>query len=1149
MRALAKVLLFVLAIFCTSGTWAQTTGTITGTVKDSTGAVIPGTAVSIRNEATAAQRSATTNNSGEYSFPSLEPGRYEFRFTSSDFAPLIRHVTLNVTERIAVDAVLQVSGSQQQVTVTSGEVLLQTQDNTLGRVIDGTAIRNMPLATRNFTQVLALSPGTSTTLNDATALGRGTQEISSNGARTGSNAYYVDGVDATNVHVNSAANNTLASNGVVTPSPEAIQEFKVQTGLYDALAGRSGGANVALVTRSGTNQFHGDVFEYFRNDALNANLYFLNQQGKRRPVLKQNQFGGTIGGPVLKNKLFFFFSYQGTRQINGIAGTSTLNLPQIPTVRTAQTLGAAFAGKNTAITTPATPNAATVTSVSADGSNISPVAIAMLNLKNPDGSYVLPSPQTSNTSGVNYGISIPSTFKEDQYIDAVDYQISNINRLSFKSIVAQQPQFNPLPSANVPGFGVTQAFKSRLYSLTDTHIFTPNIVNEARMGVSRTIGSTALQSAFPLTSIGMTRFNSGDFPDIPSISITGSFSLGYNVDADQADNETTWQYFDDLSWTKGKHQIQTGGEFRRYQDNYFDNNRFRGTLTFHSFPDFLLGLSGAPVSTGGNGTGNSNVYSASVASGTAARNDRISDYAFFAQDSWRFLSTLTLNYGLRWEYVGLPVDRYGRNGSFDIRKYVAPAPGTFTSVGFEQMENAAKPIPGLPTLPNTLTDNVNKLNFGPRIGLAFQARPWLNIRAGYGLTVDRASNQLGLRAALSLPNYERTTLTGTGNINSTFQNPFPVLPLRSQFPITPQIYGGVKTADGQGLTYPATIPALAINDIDPLFRTPYVQQYGLDVQIQAAPKTLLDIGYAGSHGVALPVENELNQAVLASPSHPVNGVTTTTSAAANVQARVPYIGFSTTGILYMQTKASSVYNSLQATVIQQATNGLQFQFSYDYSKSMDTMSGSLDGTTFNTFDGDQTNLAGNWGPSDYDRAHRIVVNAFYKIPAFGFGLNDTSFGKKIFNGWQVTGIGVVQSGLPFSVEDANGGSYYGVGQSRANFAPGITTAQAKLTGRTEDRLTHYFNTQAFVPAGGYYGNSGRNILRGPLQRNLDMSLIKDTTLHESLNIEFRSEFFNIMNYANFNSPDSSISSASSYGVISSTTGNPRVIQFALKLSF
>lgn len=171
MKALAKVLLFVLAIFCTSGTWAQTTGTITGTVKDSTGAVIPGTVVSIRNEATAAQRSATTNNSGEYSFPSLEPGRYEFRFTSSDFAPLIQHATLNVTEGIAVDAVLQVSGSQQQVTVTSGEALLQTQDNTLGRVIDGTAIRNMPLATRNFTQVLALSPGTSTTLNDATALG------------------------------------------------------------------------------------------------------------------------------------------------------------------------------------------------------------------------------------------------------------------------------------------------------------------------------------------------------------------------------------------------------------------------------------------------------------------------------------------------------------------------------------------------------------------------------------------------------------------------------------------------------------------------------------------------------------------------------------------------------------------------------------------------------------------------------------------------------------------------------------------------------------------------------------------------------------------------------------------------------------------
>ena len=323
----------------------QTTGTISGTVKDASGAVVPGTSVTLKNAATGTQRMSTANSAGEYAFPALDPGQYDIEFRSGSFAPVMRHVTLNVTEHIAVDTILQVSGSQQEINVTADAPILQTQDNTLGRVVDGQAIKQLPLATRNFTQILALSPGTNAPLNDATALGRGTTNISSDGARTGSNAFYIDGIDAVNIHVNSASNNTFASNGVVVPSPESIQEFKVQTGLFDATGGRSGGANVALVTRSGTDKFHGSVFEFFRNDDLNANLYFFNQVGTPRPELKQNQFGGTIGGPILRKRAFFFFSYQGTRQVNGVQGSSTLQLPSIPTVRTAATLGAAFAGQ------------------------------------------------------------------------------------------------------------------------------------------------------------------------------------------------------------------------------------------------------------------------------------------------------------------------------------------------------------------------------------------------------------------------------------------------------------------------------------------------------------------------------------------------------------------------------------------------------------------------------------------------------------------------------------------------------------------------------------------------------------------------------------------------------------------------------------
>ncbi|MGA3011565.1 MAG: TonB-dependent receptor [Terracidiphilus sp.] len=1121
------MLLLCLTMFA-CGALAQTTGTISGTVKDASGAVVPGVTVSLTNVATAMKRDAATNASGEYAFPSLDPGQYDVEFRGTGFAPMLRHVTLNVTEHIAVDITLVVTANNQEIVVTADAPILQTQDNTLGRVVDGQAIKQLPLATRNFTQILALSPGTNVPLNDATALGRGTTNISSDGSRTGSNAFYIDGIDAVNIHVNSASNNTFASNGVVVPSPEAIQEFKVQTGLYDATAGRSGGGNVALVTRSGTDKFHGSVYEFIRNDDLNANLYFFNTVGTPRPELKQNQFGGTIGGPIIHRRAYFFFSYQGTRQVNGVQGSSTLSLPQIPTTRTDATLGAAFGGLATY---------KGGTKVNSTGTNINPVALALLNLTLPNGAFVIPSPQTSVTSGVNYAVSVPSTFHEDQYVDAVDYQVSQANHLSFKSIVAQQPQFNSFPDANVPGFGTTQLFAARLYSLTDTHIFSPNLVNEARFGVNRSIGSTGFQNQFPLSGIGMTRSNSAQFSDIPEIVLTGGTTIGYSVNADQAGWGTTYEYFDTLSWIHAKHQVAMGGEARRYQDNYYSNNRMRGTMTIETFQDFLLGLPGSSTASGGNGSGYSNVYSSSFASGAAQRNDILRDYAFFAQDSWRLAHNLTVNYGMRWEYIGLPVDKGGRDGDFYPSEYVAPAAGAYTSSGFVQTSNARKPITGIPFTTDTMTYKVGKLNFGPRVGIAYQFLPRLNIRAGYGLSVDRPSNQLGLLESLSLPNYEKIALSGTGNVASTLADPFPTLPTVDQFPIVPQLYGG---------PYTNLNPALAINDIDPKWRTPYVQQYGLNLQIQAAADTVVEIGYVGSHGVALPDENLLNQALIASPTNPVNGVTTTT--AANAQSRVPYIGFSPSGLIYLQTKASSAYNGLQTSVTQRLNHGLQLLASFTHSKSMDDMSGSTDGTTFGTFYNDQTNLRADWAPSDFDRTNRIVVSGVYTVPAFGFALDRTAVGKRAFNGWQIAGVGTGQSGAPFTVTDTSGGAYYGGTTSTASFATGASVSTAVLSGSTESRLTEYFNTAAYVKAGNYFGNAGRNNLRGPFVRNIDTSIIKQTLLHKSLNFEFRAEFFNVLNFANFANPVSAISS-SSFGKITSTVNNPRVIQFAGKINF
>ena len=1106
---------------------AQTSGTITGTVSDSTGAVMPGVKVSVKLSGVEERREAVTGGTGQYAFPFLAPGEYQVEFQSVGFATTMQRVRLSVTERIAVDAVLQPSTVVDRIEVAAAGPLLQTESAALGRVVEGEALRQLPLSTRNFTQLLSLSPGTSSALTDAGALGRGTQTISASGARTTSNAITIDGVDAMNIHTNSATDNGVGSNGILVPSPESIQEFKVQTSLYDAQSGRSGGANIVLVTRSGNNAFHGSAFEFLRNTDLNANTFFFNSTGQPRPVLNQNQYGGTIGGPIRRNKTFFFLSYQGTRQSNGLSGSSSLALPDIPLDRSAPSLGKVFAGQKTS---------KGGTTVSADGSNINPVALALLNLKFADGSFVVPSPQVGGP-GVNYAVSQPASYKDDQGIVNIDHQIAQNNHLSFKGMIADQPTYKPFTSAgaNVAGFGSTQDFKGRLANLTDSHVFSSTLVNEARFGVSRVLGVVIPQSVVNVSSIGMNRFNSADYPDIPLITVTGAFALGYDVNGDQGVFPTTWHYGDTLSLVRGRHQIRTGIEGRRYDDNYYSRNRYRGSLAIPTFADFLIGRAGTAVSAGGNGSGFSNINTADVASGIPNGADRITDIGLFVQDDWKVTSRLHVNAGVRWDYLGWPVDALGRRGNFDYRLYQAPPAGGSTTAGFVQTSNTRHPLP-LPQVSPTLLDHAPSKNFAPRFGLAYRITNHLAFRAGYGIFYDRLSNQLGLLTSQSAPNYLRTSLTAASNIASTLQNPFPNLPAQSQYPVLPVLYAPPYTNDH---------PAIGLNSVDPNLRTPYLHQWGGSFQYVVFQNLLTELGYVGSKGVALPDRRAINQALLASPSRPINGITANDSG--NTALRVPYVGFSPSGLLAEETAADSRYNSLQASVTRRFSRGVRFLVSYTFSKSIDDGSG---GSTsiFSEVTGDESNMSSSKGVSDFDRTHRAIVNFGYTIPAFGFGLNNTAFGKRVFGGWEVSGIALMQSGTPFSVTDSGGGTFYGTANSRANWAAGASQETARLSGSTESRLNAYFNAAAFTRAGNFFGNAGRNILRGPNQRNADFGVTKRFALTERVGMEFRGEFFNVLNLVNFASPSGAISS-SGFGVIKSTTGNPRVIQFGLKLIF
>jgi len=1123
MRTVTYVLAAILTAAAATG---QTTGTITGTVTDSSKAVVTNVKVTAFSRTSGERRETTTNGSGQYTLPFLPPGDYELEFSLSGFTTIVETATLSVTERIAVDAALRPSTVNERVEVTANGALLQTESATQGRVVDGKTLKDLPLATRNFTQLLSLTAGTSAALNNAGALGRGTQIISSSGARTTSNAIQIDGVDAVNIHTNSASDNGVGSNGILVPSPEAVQEFKMQTTLYDTQSGRSGGANIALVTKSGSNQLHGSLFEFLRNTDLNANTFFFNTTGTPRALLNQNQYGATLGGPVRRNKTFFFFSFQGTRQLNGLTGASSLTLPPIPLDRSAASLGKIFGGQK---------GTKGGSAIAADGSNINPVALALLNAKLPDGTFVIPSPQISG-SGVNYTVSKPAQFNEDQYIANIDHQFGTQNHLAFKALIANQPTFKPFGSANVPGFGSTQDFKGRIFSLTDTHILSNNLVNEARMGVSRVLGVVIPDATVLLKDIGMQRFNSADYPDIPLITVTGAFAIGYDTNGDQGVTPTTWHYGDTISWVRGRHQIRGGAEFRRYDDNYYSRNRYRGALTIQSFADFLIGQSGNPVSQGGNGTGFSNINTEDVASGIPNGADRITDLGLFVQDDWKVNSRLTLNYGVRYDYLGWPIDRYGRRGNFDYRLYQAPPAGGSTSAGFVQTSNSAHPLPALPLVSPTLLDHSPTRNFAPRFGYAYRLTNRLAIRGGYGIFYDRLSNQLGLLTSQSAPDYLRTTLTGAGNIASTLQNPFPVLPQQSQYPVLPILYSPPYTNDK---------PAIGLNSVDPNLRTPYIQQWGTNLQWASTADMMVEVGYVGTKGVALPDRRAINQAVLASATNPINGQTTNTSA--NTQLRVPYTGLSPAGLLAEETAADSHYHSLQASLTQRAKYGLRFQASYTYSKSMDDTSGGST-TIFSEITGDESNIGSSKGVSDFDRTHRLLINGTYEIPQWGFRWNHSAIGKRLFTGWQISGIGIWQSGAPFSITDSAGAVFYGTTGSRANYAPGATAQSALKSGSPQSRLNAYFDTAAFTRAGNFFGNVGRNTMRGPRQRNLDFSVNKHVPITERLTAELRGEFFNALNMVNFAAPTGSIASTG-FGGIKATDGNPRVIQFALKLLF
>jgi Carboxypeptidase regulatory-like domain/TonB dependent receptor/TonB-dependent Receptor Plug Domain len=1119
----SKILVSLLTIlFAATFAFGQgTTGTISGTVSDPNGAVVSGAAVKVVNLATNLTRETTTSGDGYFSVTLLPPGRYSVEVTSSSFRPFKANADVSITQTTTVDAQLSISSETATVEVRTPEVQAETSQN--GRTITGDTIRQLPLPTRNFQQLLALSPGAQSSVTNSTELGRGDATISVNGQRTTSNSVRINGIDANSIGTNSTPN-------LAVPATDSIQEFIVQTSLYDASNGRSAGGNIEAITRSGTNDLHGNLYYFLRNKNLNANDPFLKARGLEKPIATRNQFGGTVGGPVVHDRVFFFGSYQGTRERNGVSLVNSLTSPLIPSGlrddnRTPAGLAATFG---------------------IPVASISPVAVAILNARLANGAYAIPSSGVTSAGSPSIATLVPqsgiSRFRENQFNINGDFNITNKNTLAAKFFVADNPTFQANYNfaglgngeRQLIGFGGDLKIQQKLYSITDTHVFSSTFINQLRYGFNRLLVTSVPEEPFTAASLGISSPLGSLFAGAPTIRVQGAdanFFFGSGTLADQSSRISAHTINDTISLTRGNHRIRIGAEYRASTVKFYFNAFSRGQILFPSFNAFLTG--GSPATT-----------LSLIGSGVFDRSFKVKDTNFFVQDDWKVTSRLTLNLGLRYDYYGLPIEAQGRLVNFLPDQAIVGSTGSPSSGSNGFVQAAGGPLVGVPTVSKTLVPT-DKNNFAPRVGFAYAVDKRQNvvIRGGYGIYYDRISTRF---ANTQLFNYPYFSLgVGLPGFTTTFANPFVNIPLPSSFPTAATIPSPLSP-----IAPFVGVPIAGVY-VDPKLETPYVEQYNIGVQWQFGRGFVADVGYVGNRGKHLLQLVTLNQPVYSSATNAFTTRFPTAIISGNKNA--------TGGVQQVQTTSLSSYNSFQASLSKRFSGGLQFLAAYTRGKAIDYYSGAALNELTN-IPGDQVNWKTNRGRSDFNRENRFVLSGVYAIPKHSYG---SSFASGLLNNWQIATITVFQSGLPFSIINSNDTSII----SRANYNPNYR-GDIYTTGSLSTRTQGYFNTAAFVTScvnaacsaavgtvtnpnfdpANPFGNTTRNAYTGPGQKNVDISFIKLVPITERYRGEFRVELFNAFNWVNYANPNNNLAAAN-LGRIERTSTGPRVIQLAFKLNF
>jgi hypothetical protein len=1170
------------------------TGAISGVVIDTSGGFIAGADVQIINSRTESMvRKVATNSDGIFVGTLLPPGNYIVVVNKSGFGEAkATDIEVRVTETTRITITLRPGAVSEKVEISAQVTTVETSNATTGQSLGTATIRELPLATQNYQQLLTLSSGAQSELNAAAQLGRGSVKLFVNGQREDNNNFLIEGISATDYNVAQATY-------VPLPNPDVIQEFKVQTSLYDASQGRNGGGNVNAILKSGTREFHGDAYEFFRNDVLNANDFFLNREGLARPVVKQNIFGGSLGGPVVKEKFgYFFLNYQGTRQRSGDSPGTFISttIPSLPLVRTQASISQAFFGN---ATTP-----------------IDPVVLKLLNFQsNQFGgtSNGLLIPSSDPATGA-FAISRPGKYTDDQFTTNWDREFrSGQDKISARFFFSDSESFLPFGGGDLQeSLGSTLAssvsssslnfpfdtpVRARFLNITETHLFSPTLVNEFRFGFVHINDVLSNIPPVTVTDLGIDRpTNSVTDSIYKFIFATSGFEIGPAPFGNQSQDQNNLNFVDTVSWVKGQHVFRFGGEFTRVNLNKDFPQVFNGELFFTNTPDgntdfqnFLLGT--PEFSFGGGGLSNHEY--------------RSNNYGVFAQDDWKIRPNLTLNLGLRTEVFGAFHDDLCHIGNLDPALANA---GKFPFI-YPSCVNKLN-LAGLTGSANGTTFNNNyATNIGPRVGLAYDLFGHHNttIRAGYGIyyvredvgTADQLSFEtpflpvaFGGGAPGCLGSYfSATPLAGCPNPNPNAlpqagtldPNFVPCLNVFQGFPGgNTTLAANYGTASGSGCPGPLNSLGIFGLAVPRHFVVPSTQQWNLTVQRSLGRQWMLEVGYVGTHSVHLRETRDALQSQDATTANPVsisspfcnpNPCVITTNTFANAVARSRAQGINGyNGFQLFANDAYSHYNSLQTTLSRRWGAGY-FQAAYTFSKSTDATS--TGNTAFNTAFNDESTLDASRGLSDFDRTHRLAVSYRYDLPFFKSAEGLT---HKLLGGWAVSGITIFQSGSPFSVIDSGAGSaFLGLGSApgvlTGSLASGATLSSALSSGSIGTRIDGYLNPSAFTPAPLLYpaqcdpnqpnpavfpnsnfcttdfGNLGRNTFRGPGQQNWDFSLIKNFKLTERQELRFTTDFFNIWNHANFFNPAFTDVEGGNFGKITSTVGTSRLIQFSLRYAF